>query len=230
MHEISFRRKFTDLSFGLVELRCCQASRLLKSLPALTILLRKISLSFSYHLPFPVPYSLSPDTPISLPSLSYERASVLYNTAALYASMAAAERRAEAEGIKRALGFLTVSTVKRRSHLANESMLRNPQAAAGIFNHLTITMLPIIQSELSTAAAAGYDMTDSFLGAMREFVLAEAQECYWQQAVLREYNSTESKSSCGLTIYLLRGDIQERIDRETVYEGELYSSPLAGFC
>ncbi|CAD6580577.1 MAG: pH-response regulator protein palA/rim20 [Tremellales sp. Tagirdzhanova-0007] len=79
--------------------------------------------------------------------------------------MAAAERRAEAEGIKRALGFLT--------------------AAAGIFNHLTITMLPIIQSELSTAAAAGYDMTDSFLGAMREFVLAEAQECYWQQAVLQ---------------------------------------------
>lgn len=29
-------------------------------------------------------------------------------------------------------------------------------------------------------------MTDSYLGTLREFVLAEAQECYWQQAVLRE--------------------------------------------
>jgi len=29
-------------------------------------------------------------------------------------------------------------------------------------------------------------MTESFLFALREFLLAEAQECYWQQAVLRE--------------------------------------------
>lgn len=29
-------------------------------------------------------------------------------------------------------------------------------------------------------------MTESFLTTMREFLLAEAQECYWQQAVLRE--------------------------------------------
>jgi programmed cell death 6-interacting protein len=29
-------------------------------------------------------------------------------------------------------------------------------------------------------------MTESFLSALREFLLAEAQECYWQQAVLRE--------------------------------------------
>jgi hypothetical protein len=30
-------------------------------------------------------------------------------------------------------------------------------------------------------------MTESFLSALREFLLAEAQECYWQQAVLREF-------------------------------------------
>lgn len=29
-------------------------------------------------------------------------------------------------------------------------------------------------------------MSESFLTAMRDFVLAQAQECYWQQAVLRE--------------------------------------------
>lgn len=94
----------TTMSYGhisvLVEADKLTASRLT---------LFQISLPFSYHLPFPPPFSLSPDAPISLPSLTFERASVLYNVAALYASMAAAERRAEAEGIKRALGFLTVS-------------------------------------------------------------------------------------------------------------------------
>jgi programmed cell death 6-interacting protein len=29
-------------------------------------------------------------------------------------------------------------------------------------------------------------MTESFLSAMREFLLAQAQECFWQQAVMRE--------------------------------------------
>lgn len=33
-------------------------------------------------------------------------------------------------------------------------------------------------------------MTESFLSALREFLLAEAQECYWQQAVLRELHCT----------------------------------------
>jgi len=33
-------------------------------------------------------------------------------------------------------------------------------------------------------------MTESFLSALREFLLAEAQECYWQQAVLRMLTSS----------------------------------------
>jgi len=68
-----------------------------------------MGVSFAYHLPFPPPYSISPDAPISLPSFTYERASVLYNIASVYATLAAMERRAEIEGIKRALTFLTVS-------------------------------------------------------------------------------------------------------------------------
>ncbi|WRT68722.1 pH-response regulator protein palA/RIM20 [Kwoniella shivajii] len=124
-----------------------------------------ISLPFTYHLPFPPTYSLSPDAPISLASITFERASVLFNIAALYASMAAAERRAEADGIKRALGYLT--------------------ASAGILEHLVKNILLTLQSELSSPHAAGYDMSESFLGSLRDFVLAEAQECYWQQAVLQ---------------------------------------------
>lgn len=73
-------------------------------------------------------------------------------------------------------------------------------------------------------------MTDSFLGAMREFVLAEAQECYWQQAVLRECVQAKVKHVLRLTCELLRGDIQERTDWEAVYEGEPCPSPLDGVC
>lgn len=60
------------------------------------------------------------------------------------------------------------------------------QAAAGVLDHLVKTILPILQKDISTPSGAGFDMTESFLSVLREFVLAEAQECFWQQAVLRE--------------------------------------------
>lgn len=68
----------------------------------------QIGVPFAYHLPFPPPFSLTPDSAVPLKSLTFERASVLYNIAALYGAMAAAERRTEIESIKRALGYLTV--------------------------------------------------------------------------------------------------------------------------
>lgn len=99
--------------------------------------------------------------------------------------MAASERRAELEGIKRALGYLTVSYIalnvdsgKVSSHFA--------QSAAGVLGYLITSILPGFKNELPTPNSAGYDMTESFLCAMREFVLAQAQECFWQQAVMRE--------------------------------------------
>ena len=52
---------------------------------------------------------------------------------------------------------------------------------------MATTTLPQLKDELATPSAAGYDMTESFITAMREFVLAEAQECFWQQAVLRAF-------------------------------------------
>ena len=58
-----------------------------------------------------------------------------------------------------------------------------------------MTVLPLLQGEMSTPNAAGQDMTESFLGCMRELVLAEAQECFWQQAVLREFSLRFSRLS-----------------------------------
>lgn len=68
-----------------------------------------MGVAFAFHLPFAPPFSLTSDAAVSLPSLTFERTSVLFNIAALYATMAASERRMEAEGIKRALGYLSVN-------------------------------------------------------------------------------------------------------------------------
>ena len=65
-------------------------------------------------------------------------------------------------------------------------MMPNNQAAAGVFDHVLKETLPALAADISTPGAAGYDMTESFMTTLREFALAEAQECYWQQAVLRE--------------------------------------------
>lgn len=101
--------------------------------------------------------------------------------------MAASENRAEGEGIKRALSYL--------------------QTAAGTFDFLLKEVLPQLTSEISTLGGAGYDMTESFVQTMRDFCLAEAQECFWQKAVLGKY---------GHASFLTDRGLQERHRRETV--------------
>jgi hypothetical protein len=73
-------------------------------------------------------------------------------------------------------------------------------------------VLPTLKGEMSSPQAAGYDMSESFLTSMREFVLAQAQECFWQQAVLRELFSV-------LIQLTPRGLVQERAHRQAVDEG-----------
>lgn len=68
----------------------------------------QIGLEFTYHLPYPAPYTFNSDPTITLASITYERAAVLYNIASVYASLGAAENRAEIEGIKRALAYMQV--------------------------------------------------------------------------------------------------------------------------
>jgi programmed cell death 6-interacting protein len=68
----------------------------------------------------------------------------------------------------------------------NSYFIADTQSAAGVLDHIIKVILPVLGPELSSPQAGGYDMTESFLSALREFLLAEAQECYWQQAVLRK--------------------------------------------
>lgn len=136
-----------------------------------------VGASITYHLPFPPSFSFQTDPTISLPSLSFERAAVVYNLAAVYSGLAAVENRDETEGIKRALTYL--------------------QQAAGTLNHLRTVLVPRLTSDLSSSSydpqgsdqMAGYDMTPSFVHTMETFCLAQAQECFWQRAMGEKYTN-----------------------------------------
>jgi programmed cell death 6-interacting protein len=93
-----------------------------------------------------------------------------------------------------------------------------------VLDHLVKVVLPQLLTDLSASTAAGYDMTESFLTAMRDFMLAEAQECYWQQAVLRAYSAPiriliDGSGDVETTLTNRRGHVQERRHRQIVDEG-----------
>lgn len=70
---------------------------------------QQVGARITYHLLFPPSFSFQVDPTITIPSLLYERAGVVYNTAAVYSGLAAMENRDETEGIKRALTYLQAS-------------------------------------------------------------------------------------------------------------------------
>jgi hypothetical protein len=68
-------------------------------------------------------------------------------------------------------------------------------------------------------------MTESFLAAVREFMLAQAQECFWQQAVMRELARTRIKRGVFFQLTARRGIVQRSHSRKVVDEGELSFLP-----
>nr|ASF90191.1 hypothetical protein SPAR05794 [Bartheletia paradoxa] len=137
-----------------------------------------IGLSFSWSPTFPLSpmalsiaaLSLSDDT-VSLPNIEFERCCILFNIGAMYAQLAASEDRKEGEGIKRAC-----------SHFQN---------AAGVFSHLASTAVPLTRVG---DVPPSPDLSTSFLECLQQLMLAQAQECFWQKAVLDRFkNGTIAK-------------------------------------
>jgi programmed cell death 6-interacting protein len=114
--------------------------------------------------------------------------------ASIYASLGAAENRAEIEGIKRALAYMQVCCSFFEVELFWYSF-GPPKNAAGVFSYIRNELLPILEREqasfngIAKSTSAGQDLTTSFLGALEKFCLAEAQECFWQRAVLEKYKN-----------------------------------------
>ncbi|KAJ7773226.1 BRO1-like domain-containing protein [Mycena metata] len=108
--------------------------------------------------------------PVTLRNIAFERAAVLFNLASLYSQLAASEDRSTADGIKRAIP--------------------NYQAAAGTFSYLRSSVLPklVFPPDLD-ANEVPLDLSAAFVYGMEWLMLAQAQECWWQNAKLSNYKN-----------------------------------------
>ena len=106
--------------------------------------------------------SLSPvaHIPITQANLLFERLSVLYNVAAMYSQLATAQSRTTADSLKRACQYF--------------------QLAAGTFDGLVVQ-----SAELRLPPGVVVDdFAEATVQTLKFLMLAQAQECFWQKAVL----------------------------------------------
>ncbi|KAF8910637.1 BRO1-like domain-containing protein [Gymnopilus junonius] len=130
----------------------------------LTKLPTDIQLSISYAPAF------SPAAiPITLRNLLFERASVLFNLAALYSQLGAAQDRSAAEGIKRAA--------------------TSYQQAAGTLAYLHSSVLPKL-AYTPDDEEIPLDLSSDFIKGLEWLMLAQAQECTWQLAKISQYRNS----------------------------------------
>ena len=115
----------------------------------------------------------------------YERASVVFNLAALYSQLAEGENRSTNDGIKRAVANYQVIAYLCSSCLViGWSLTRNlVQQAAGTLSYLQTSVLPKLVLSPNNEEIS-LDLSDAFLKGVEWLMLAQAQECSWQLAKL----------------------------------------------
>lgn len=125
---------------------------------------------------------------VSHPDLNYELASLLFSLAALYSSLGANESRSDKESLKRSLSYF--------------------QTAAGVLAHIRDKVVP----QMEHLQPVCPDMTPAMLEALEQVMLAQAQECFWQQAVLDGLkNATIAKLSQAVSeFYAAALEVTER--------------------
>jgi programmed cell death 6-interacting protein len=104
---------------------------------------------------------------------------VLFNLGALYSQLATSEDRSTQEGIKRAIGHYQVS----RKLLCHIKFSNDIQSAAGTFDFLSSCALSSLQFAQDDENIP-LDLTESFVKSLEFLMLAQAQECVWQKAVM----------------------------------------------
>ncbi len=120
---------------------------------------------------------------MTLTSLVFERASVLFNLASLYSQLGASGDRSNVEGIKHAVtyyqvGYLIVLSAK----LSNFT-----KHAAGTLSHLNTAVLSHITYPPDDEERP-LDLSSTFIEGLESLMLAQAQECSWQLAKISEQN------------------------------------------
>ncbi|KZV63101.1 BRO1-domain-containing protein [Peniophora sp. CONT] len=138
------------------------ASAIVQYHAQLVFALTKLPANLGLDVVYESAFASRPD-PTSLPNLHFERCATLYNLAARYSQLAMAEDRSKPEGVKQANGYY--------------------QHAAGVLSFLVRDGLPKLQATV-TADDHPADLSEPFVKALEWLMLAQAQECVWQRAVL----------------------------------------------
>ncbi|KAJ3916204.1 ALIX V-shaped domain binding to HIV-domain-containing protein [Lentinula edodes] len=125
-----------------------------------------VNLEFPVDMQLEISYApvFSPSVvPVTMRSLMFERAAVVFNLGSLYSQLAASVDRSNVDGIKRAAAFF--------------------QNASGVFSYLQTSILPHF-SIPPDQEHPPLDLSQSFVHALEILNLAQAQECFWQKAKL----------------------------------------------
>lgn len=130
-------------------------ARLMKYYTQLTYLMTKLPNDIGVQ--FEWGNAINPQITQAQDDLSFERANVVFNIAVMYSCLGIRENRSTAAGLKRA-------------H-------QQFQIAAGCFQTAQTYMSSVFFPRME-------DLEDEFLSCMTSVMLAQAQECIWQRAVL----------------------------------------------
>ncbi|TIB74657.1 BRO1-domain-containing protein [Wallemia mellicola] len=140
----------------------------------LTKLPQDIDLNFEFSTPFPDSSAFSVAENYAQSDINYEKCALLFNIAAWYSQKATHQSRNSTESIKGALQDL--------------------QLSSGVFD-LLIENLSSLKTPTTTP-----DLSPNYLKVLSILMLAQAQECYWQKAVLDNLkNGTIAKVSLGVS-------------------------------
>lgn len=140
----------------------------------------QIGLEISYT---PVFNSAAP--PQSFNNLVYDRTGVLFNLASLYSQLAALEDRSTPSGLKQAIKFYQASSVSIAIPPTLIIFFLLRKSAAGTLNILAGSAVPQLQASLLPVNPPS-ELTEHFVKSLENLMLAQAQECVWQRAVMGE--------------------------------------------
>ncbi|KAL3437750.1 pH-response regulator protein palA/RIM20 [Aspergillus tetrazonus] len=118
----------------------------------------KFPVDVGVEFPWYPAFGFNTSRPVSQDNIRFELANVIFNLAALYSQLAFAVNRTTTDGLKQACNYFC--------------------QAAGILAHLRTDIVPDMRS------APPEDMDEMTLRSLEELLLAQAQECFWQKAVM----------------------------------------------
>ncbi|KAJ4464583.1 BRO1-like domain-containing protein [Lentinula aciculospora] len=156
----------------------------------LTSILTKFPIDIQLEIAYAPVFSPSV-VPVTMRSLMFERAAVVFNLGALYSQLAGFEDRSNVDGIKRAAAFF--------------------QNASGVFSYLRTSILPHFQIPPGEEHSPT-DLSTPFVQALEYLTLAQTQECFWQKAKIDNLKNALISKLAGATMNFYKNSLSVILD------------------